>query len=287
MIVHKLYIEGLIMIKNFVTGLLICVVGGVLFTGSANAANCASPVGAEGDVIFNTASNVPQYCNGTAWVSFGPLNVAGGGGGCSTPSGVRGDLLYNSAQSVLQYCNGTAWRTAQGGVSGGSFVGPAACPTIGSDCGDSTVFAGFHPVTQAHLFTPTTNQGSVKWRTSGAADDIAIDSWGDGRSNTTQVVNSAAYIASSSTFAAIKACEDSTVGGYTDWYLPSIGELEYLFMIKDSLGSGALSSGYYWSSSEILDSGTHYAWSIAFTSTMAVNYGSKTAPTYNVRCLRR
>lgn len=274
------------MIKNIVTFLFVCVVGAVLFSGPANAVNCANPVGEEGDIIFNTAYNVPQYCNGTGWIAFSATNIPGGGAGCASPVGTRGDILFNSAQSVVQYCNGTSWVATQGSVSG-SLAGPTGCATIGAQCADGTIFAGYHPVLHSHLFIPPTNQGSVRWRASGTANDIATDSWGDGQSNSLQVTSSAAYIASSTTFPANKLCKDLAFGGYTDWYLPSIGELQYLYMILPSLATGPytpMSSGYYWSSSEEDDT---YAWNLVFTSDGVVNSSGKSSATYNVRCMRR
>ena len=38
---------------------------------AAGGAKCSSPAGNEGDMIYNSASNVMQYCNGTNWVGFG------------------------------------------------------------------------------------------------------------------------------------------------------------------------------------------------------------------------
>ena len=40
-------------------------------------------------------------------------------------------------------------------------------------------------------------------------------------------------------------CESSTIGGFTDWRLPTIGELEALYLKRDMLD---MSLGYYWTS---------------------------------------
>ena len=42
-------------------------------------------------------------------------------------------------------------------------------------------------------------------------------------------------------------CENSTVGGFTDWRLPTIDELATLYNLKDKIGG--FSGDYYWSSS--------------------------------------
>ena len=40
-----------------------------------------------------------------------------------------------------------------------------------------------------------------------------------------------------------------TGGGYTDWYLPSLDELDELYYSQDAIGG--FESTYYWSSSEV------------------------------------
>jgi hypothetical protein len=47
---------------------------------------------------------------------------------------------------------------------------------------------------------------------------------------------------------AAKICRDLTIGGYTDWYLPSKDELSQLYNNRNSIGG--FSSADYWSSSE-------------------------------------
>jgi hypothetical protein len=61
-----------------------------------------------GDMVYNSASHVYQYCNGLQWVAMGPVPGAGGSG-CSSPTGSEGSMIFNSASSVEQYCDGTNW----------------------------------------------------------------------------------------------------------------------------------------------------------------------------------
>jgi len=71
-------------------------------------ANCASPTGVAGQIIYNHDHHVPQYCNGTKWLAF-TVPVPGGGAGCTSPTGEEGRIIYNTDFGAMQYCNGTSW----------------------------------------------------------------------------------------------------------------------------------------------------------------------------------
>lgn len=88
-------------------------------------AACTSPAGAEGVQVYNNGSHTMQYCNGTAWVSFGPLDPAAGGGGCTSPAGVERQEIYNTDYRVLQFCDGANWMQAGGYLSNNGIRKPA------------------------------------------------------------------------------------------------------------------------------------------------------------------
>lgn len=253
----------------------------ILFWGTSAFAQCANPAADEGEIIYNTDYNVHQYCNGSAWIAFGALNPGAGGSGCGVPAGIAGDLMYNSAHHVLQYCDGDDWRAVGGGMTVSSGLsGPSGCATIGALCADGTVFAGYHPITQAHLFIPPTDQGTTSaWKTSTGVNDIATDSTNDGRANTNQVANS-------TTFPAFKLCKDLATGGYSDWYLPSQVELYYLWSVRTTIEAGGNITNFqnanYWSSTEY---DTNAAWNQGFTNGSQGNSFKNLA--LRVRCVRR
>jgi hypothetical protein len=64
-------------------------------------------------------------------------------------------------------------------------------------------------------------------------------------SNTLEIVNSCP-----STNIAAQICNDLDLNGYTDWYLPSIDELNILYTNRNLIGGGFIFDDY-WSSTEI------------------------------------
>ncbi|MDB5492357.1 MAG: repeat domain protein [Micavibrio sp.] len=78
-------------------------------TGSSGT-SCSSPSGTGGDLLFNSAYRVLQWCDGTQWNPAGPISPTGPLAGCVSPAGVAGDLLFNSTAARHQYCDGDTWR---------------------------------------------------------------------------------------------------------------------------------------------------------------------------------
>lgn len=91
---------------------------------------------------------------------------------------------------------------------------------------------------------------------------------GTGEANTANLVESMgssginAYTQSTGTETTVSyaanICANYTEGGYDDWFLPSISELDLMYVNLKSKGLGSFSSSrYYWSSSE---HDGYYAW---------------------------
>lgn len=133
------------------------------------------------------------------------------------------------------------------------------------------------------LIVALTNQSTSQvWSNvpSTAVGTLAQSVW-DGLSNSNAIVGQAGHTGS-----AAKLCLDLVSGGQSDWYLPSMQELNMLWnnyytvarILSQISGATQLSNNYYWSSSEY---GYYTAWNFSFS----LGYqgeGNK----YNYSCVR-
>jgi len=94
------------------------------------------------------------------------------------------------------------------------------------------------------IATPSDQSTSATWGCMGTtisgADGTSI---GSGNQNTSDIVSGC-----TSAGTAAKLCYDLILGGYSDWYLPSLNELSKLYLNRTSIGGFAVA--FYWSSSE-------------------------------------
>jgi hypothetical protein len=78
---------------------------------------------------------------------------------------------------------------------------------------------------------------------------------------------------------AAQACADLELNGYSDWFLPSLNELQQLYTNRAVIGGFV--NYQYWSSSEIsFDSAWAFAFTAGFTDNEPKNYS------YLVRAVR-
>ena len=97
---------------------------------------------------------------------------------------------------------------------------------------------------------------------------------GTGKSNTTAIVE-----AQGGGSYAAKLCDDLVLNGYSDWFLPSLDELNILYQNRNLIGG--FTTGVYWSSSEHNFSN---AWYQTFTNGYQHYYNK--SYTYRVRAVR-
>ncbi|MES2591288.1 MAG: DUF1566 domain-containing protein [Bacteroidota bacterium] len=146
--------------------------------------------------------------------------------------------------------------------------------TIGEHYGGGVVFY-IDSTGQHGLIAATADQKKSKWYNGffieTKATGVAV---GTGQANTTAIVKAqgaGSYAAS--------VCDELELNGFSDWFLPSKGELALLRTKKAIVGG--FSNPFYWSSSE---NGSHYAWAQNFNNGLQ-DYGNKnSAPA--VRAIR-
>jgi len=102
----------------------------------------------------------------------------------------------------------------------------------------------------------TTIDGITTWANATAKDAGLAASIGVGRKDTQTIVNSTAF--ASLTDTAAQRCADKTLNGFTDWFLPSLGELIEMYKARTYL---SITSGIFWSSSQSSNSN---AWGRGF-----------------------
>ncbi|MCL2155589.1 MAG: InlB B-repeat-containing protein, partial [Leptospirales bacterium] len=113
----------------------------------------------------------------------------------------------------------------------------------------------------------------LEWDEYGTLIDGTGRGIGSGRDNTDHILNIVP------TAPAALACRNYTGGGKTDWFLPSLDELNELYVQKDIVGG--FTYDFYWSSSEYY---SVYAYDQLFGTGVQSNYYK--GETYSVRAVR-
>ncbi len=115
---------------------------------------------------------------------------------------------------------------------------------------------------------------NAPWGCNGVYIDNTSSDYNTGKSNTNLIVKKCTEkpIAAS-------VCQDLGVGRYEDWFLPSLSELNYLYINKNKIGN--FSNSYYWSSTE-----NNFASAMRQSFNLGVQNSSSKSGNYRVRCVR-
>ena len=226
-----------------------------------------------GTVVYTETQTPTTNANGLVSIEIG------GGSGFNTIDWANGPYFIETKTDPAGGTNYTITGTSQllsvpyalyaanagTATGGGNFT-----HYIGEEYGGGVIFhlwkdnAG---VEHGLIVALTDQSTSQAWSnvTSAAIGTSAQSSW-DGLSNSNSIVGQAGHTSS-----AAKLCLDLVSGGQSDWYLPSIQELNMLWnnyytvtrALSQISGATQLSNSAYWSSSE--DDG-NYAWVFYFYS---------------------
>jgi len=109
----------------------------------------------------------------------------------------------------------------------------------------------------------TDEPGSYKWSATGFITWAHANGIYGGAQNTKKSI--ARAVVNGSACPAASACDNLTSGGYTDWYLPSKGELDMMYVNLQLQGLGGFANSRYWSSTEHDDYDDYDAWSQDFS----------------------
>ena len=95
---------------------------------------------------------------------------------------------------------------------------------------------------------------SILWDSSETLISGTLSAMGTGANNTTLIVN----ILGSINYYAANSCASLDLGGYDDWFLPSIDELSLVNQNLYAQGLGDFTFDRYWSSSETASNYAYY-----------------------------
>jgi hypothetical protein len=196
----------------------------------------------------------------------GPAGNAGADGadGETGPQGPAGNGFSDgTAAGQINYWNGTAWATIPttpnegatlqmiGGVP--TWIGGTPPPAIGDFRDGGVVF--WLDGSGGGLVCAVSDQstGIQWWNGSYINTSATATAIGTGQANTTVIIDD-----QGSGSHAASLCDELSLNGYTDWFLPSKDELNEMYLNKTTIDSTAiLNSGsvfvntvFYWSSSD-------------------------------------
>ena len=180
----------------------------------------------------------------------GPTGASGADGtsGIQGPTGLTG----TDGATGLQGLTGATGDIGLQGVTGSTgATGGYPIHTVGESYGGGIVFYVFDGG-QHGLIAATNDQGSnMRWYAGSSTNTMALaDGVGAGKANTSIIIANQGY-GDGAKYAA-RICNEYAVsiGGvtYSDWYLPSIFELNLLYLQHGVVGNFA--NDPYWSSSE-------------------------------------
>jgi hypothetical protein len=264
--------------QGFVTVCLV-ILAALLITGCApttpvavtgvtlNQATMTLTVGETTGALVATVMPADATNQSVTWSSSAPA-VATVTNGVVTPvtAGTATIIVATVDGGLTATCTVTVNPVAVGDSYGGGIV--AYILQSGDTGYDASVQHGL-------IAAPADQSAGIQWYNGSnmvtGATGTAI---GTGQANTTAIVT----IQGAGSYAA-QLCNDLTVGGYNDWFLPSKDELDKLYINKVAIGG--FDDDHYWSSSEY---DALYAWYQYFGN--GSKYKSSKNGSFRVRAVR-
>lgn len=232
-------------------------VKGMLFPRMTEAQRISIISPAKGLTVYQTdAANGYWYFDGTIWK---PTLGISGSTGTTGATGITGDTgaTGTTGATGITGNSGNAGATGADGGAGIAGVtgatGTALSPVhyVGESYGGGIIV--FIDSTGDHglIASPVDISASAAWSnvTSTLIGAAAQSSW-DGYNNSLAIISQSGHTSS-----AAQLCRNYSGGGYSDWYLPAVDEVNLMynnrFIINKNLGANGMpNNGYYWCSTE-------------------------------------
>lgn len=214
----------------------------------------------QGRLRYTSASDIWEYCTGSAWSPFEQAGSA---------------------------CGGPADCPAIGNVcsDGSVFAGcttPTDTPMFATRCDAGQTYSGSCTGTR---ITRAWNNGNVSGYTAGTTSLTA----GEASTTTLVATDSDSVTGGTQPHLAAAYCDALSIHSQTDWYLPSHAELYLMWVQQSPIGTYTLGNfigNMFWTSTQVNGDSTS-AWTLDFTATAPLlNDRTKDDANY-IRCVRR
>lgn len=197
-------------------------------------------------------------------------NGAGTGTFTATLTGLHNNFTFH-LRTYVTNGSGTVYGPNQTFTTGTS-----STLALGQPYAGGIIFYLDSTGTHGLVCAPTEHSTSAQWGCQGTLIGTSATAVGTGAANTATILANCATAGT-----AARICNDLTLGGYNDWFLPSRGELNLIYINLKLMSIGGFTNGGYWSSSE---SNAISAWAISFNDGYSANYVKTN--TYSVRAVR-
>ena len=234
-------------------------------TGNAATATYAGNITATSNTTLASLPNLNTVGTITNGVWNGnTIDIAHGGTGLNT-SGTSGQILITTESGTLTWTNSST-------LTGAHY--------IGESYGGGIVFYVYENGKHGLIVSSTDQSTGVYWSKSASytTTNAVRDGVNAGMTNTERIILSQG----TGNYAA-QVAANYKGGGFGDWYLPSITELNLLYAQRQLMFSIGYSNTYYWSSNENPSNITQ-AWAYNFTG--SGYFGLKYYNSVSVRAIR-
>ena len=217
-----------------------------------------------GDVTQD--GGTPVTARGVAYGTSSSPTTSGSITNDGTGTGTYTSTLTGLTPLTTYYVRAYATNSVGTAYDGNEVSFTTAPLSIGSSYAGGIVF-DLDSSGQHGLVCAPGNQGNYSWGCIGTDIPNTSTAVGTGLSNT----NFITFVCTQRPIAA-SVCADLVLNGYSDWYLPSLSELQLMYSRLHLQGLGGFGGGLYWSSSQV---DLNEAWQMNFTGGIVYNYVNK------------